>query len=149
MKLRVYTDTSVVGGCLDEEFAPESRALFDMARNGKIVLLVSELLIEELARAPKSVQQVLTDLPRDSIEQIASSDASRRLCKAYLDAGVVSAQSENDAHHVAMATVAAADVIVSWNFKHIVHFDKIRLFNAVNLKQGYAATDIRSPKEIV
>jgi hypothetical protein len=68
---------------------------------------------------------------------------------AYLAAGVVGAASENDAHHVALAAVARADLIVSWNFKHIVHVDKIRRFNAVNLIEGYGMIDIRSPLEVV
>jgi hypothetical protein len=55
----------------------------------------------------------------------------------------------DDAHHVAIATVARVDVIVSWNFRHIVHFDKIRGFNAVNFREGYPAMEIRSPKELV
>jgi predicted nucleic acid-binding protein len=148
-RLRVYVDTSVVGGCLDEEFAEESRALLEMARRGEIVIVTSDLLLEELARAPKAVQQVLSDLPRECVEAMRQSDASLRLCQAYLDAGVVSPQSESDAHHVALSTIARADVIVSWNFKHIVHLDKIRLFNAVNLREGYPMVDIRSPKEMV
>ena len=45
--------------------------------------------------------------------------------------------------------MANADIIVSWNFKHIVHFDKIRGFNAVNLREGYLPIEIRSPMEIV
>ena len=52
MKMRVYVDTSVVGGCLDEEFSEESQALLDLARHGKLVLLVSDLLLEELGKAP-------------------------------------------------------------------------------------------------
>jgi len=55
----------------------------------------------------------------------------------------------NDALHVALAVVARADMIVSWNFKHIVHFDKMRGFNAVNLKEGYAQLMILSPLEVV
>jgi len=45
--------------------------------------------------------------------------------------------------------VSRADVIASWNFRHIVHLDKIRRFNAVNMIHGYPAVEIRSPKEIV
>jgi hypothetical protein len=68
---------------------------------------------------------------------------------AYLRAEVLGGGSEKDAHHVALATVAKADIIVSWNFRHIVHFDKIRGFQSVNLREGYAALEIRSPKEVV
>ena len=50
---------------------------------------------------------------------------------------------------MALATIAKADMIVSWNFRHIVHYDKIRGFNAVNLREGYLPIDIRSPLEVV
>jgi predicted nucleic acid-binding protein len=149
MRLRVYVDASVIGGCLDEEFASESLALLEMARRGEIVLLASDLLTEELARAPQEVQNALLGVRPESVEEIVRSDESRNLRQAYLDAGVLPSQSSNDAHHVALATVARADVLVSWNFRHIVHLDKIRLFNAVNLREGYPLIDIRSPKEIV
>jgi len=133
---------------LDEEFEKESAALFDMARRGDAIILVSDLLIEELSRAPEGVRGILPGLPPECIEDIERSDESRRLQEAYLRANVLASQSENDAHHVALATIAGADVIASWNFKHIVHLDKIRLFNAVNLKEGYGLMDIRSPREI-
>jgi len=50
--------------------------------------------------------------------------------------------------HIALATVAEVDVLVSWNFKHILHFNKIRMFNAVNLEQGYKQIQIFSPREV-
>ena len=53
-----------------------------------------------------------------------------------------------DSDHIGLATIAEVDVLVSWNFKHIVHFDKIRLFNAVNIEQGYRPLQIYSPREV-
>ncbi len=147
--LRVYVDASVIGGCLDEEFAAESLALLAMARSGEVVLLVSDLLLEELSRAPTEIKAIITELNMDAVREVERSDESRRLLQAYLDAGVVGLKSANDAHHVALATIEHADVIVSWNFRHIVHFEKVRMFNAVNLREGYPLIDIRSPKEIV
>ena len=150
MTMRVYVDTSVIGGCLDEEFADESRALLDLARDGRLVLLVSDLLLEELASAPPAVLEVLAALPPDATETLTTTEGSRRLRDAYLAAGVVGAASERDAHHVALASVARADLIVSWNFKHIVHVDKIRMFNAVNLMQGHGLIEYPfSPTEVV
>ena len=58
-------------------------------------------------------------------------------------------KSAADAEHIAAATVAGVDLMVSWNFKHIVHFDKIRGFEAVNLLQGYKPIRIHSPREVV
>ena len=114
-----------------------------------IVLLVSDLLLEELSRAPREVQGILDAVPEDCTEHIESSEESARLREAYLAAGIVGPAREDDAHHIALATVSRADLVVSWNFKHIVHVEKIRLFNAINLMQGYGLIDIRSPLEVV
>lgn len=68
-----------------------------------------------------------------------------RLRNAYLDAGIVTEKSIEDAAHVAAATVSGCRAIVSWNFKHIVHFDKIRQYNIVNELNGYNRIDIFLP----
>jgi len=148
-KQRIYPDTSVIGGCVDEEFREHSRRLMDMVREGGAVLLVSDLLLEELARAPEEVKNVLAVLPPSSLENVSFSQEAVNLRNAYLEAGVVGADHQNDAYHVALAAVARADLIVSWNFRHIVHLDKIRGFNAVNLREGYLPMEIRSPLEVV
>ena len=148
-KLRIYIDTSVVGGCHDDEFEEPSRQLLDMARSGDITLLVSELLVTELADAPYKVKSVLSGLPRGAVEAVGIAAEAIELRSAYMVAEVVGVKHGNDALHVALATVARADLIVSWNFKHIVHFDKIRGFNAVNLREGYLPIAIHSPLEVV
>ena len=51
--------------------------------------------------------------------------------------------------HVALATVAECRLIVSWNFRHIVHFDKIGLYNGVNMSLGYAMISIHAPPEVI
>jgi predicted nucleic acid-binding protein len=147
--IRVYIDTSVVGGCFDDEFSEASQALFEMAGRGEISLLISNILVDELTLAPERVQKVVADLPAGSFEIIQESEASRQLRDKYLDAGVVGAPHVNDAHHVAIATVSAADMIVSWNFKHLVHYDKIRQFNEVNVAAGYPAIQIFCPLEVI
>jgi len=148
-RLRVYVDTSVIGGCLDEEFAEESRALLAMAREGRAVLLVSDVLLFELEPAPVDVQGALAQLPQDCLDVVLRTEEAERLRDAYLEAGVLGPESRNDALHVAIATVAGADVMVSWNFRHIVHLEKTRGFNAVNLREGYKPLEIRSPREVV
>jgi len=149
MRLRVYIDTSVIGGCLDDQFAQESQSLLEMANRGRVVLLVSDLLARELDGAPPDVGAVFANLSGEAVEEIYMSEESEHLMAAYLNAGVLTAQQANDAHHVALASVAKADLILSWNFKHIVHLDKIRMFNSVNLRAGYPLMEIRSPREFV
>lgn len=63
--------------------------------------------------------------------------------------GIVGPGSRSDALHVALATIGRVDVMVSWNFKHIVNLNRIRLFNAVNLEQGYGLIEIRTPMEVL
>lgn len=148
-RLRIYVDTSVIGGSLDEEFAEDSCALADMARRGELALLVSDVLLDELRKAPPDVRAVLPRMPAECLEPVLRSDESARLRDAYLEAAVVGEDAADDAHHVALATVVGADMVVSWNFRHIVHFDKMRGFNAVNLRQGYKPIEIHSPREVV
>lgn len=148
-RLRVYIDTSVIGGCLDQAYAEPSRALLRRADLGQVVLVVSELLRQELIRAPKEVQAIVASLSNASIEDATISREAEVLRDAYLSADVVGSTSSADALHVALATVHHADVIVSWNFRHIVHLEKIRGFNAVNLREGYGPLEIRSPRELV
>ncbi|NDI17948.1 MAG: PIN domain-containing protein [Verrucomicrobia bacterium] len=147
--IRIYVDTSIIGGCCDDEFADASWRLIRMVQNGKIVLMISALLADELENAPSSVKAILDDLPRQSLEFVDESSESRRLRNCYLAAKIVGPAHSTDAHHVALATVSYADLIVSWNFKHIVHYDKIRGFNAINLREGYPPIAIHSPFEVI
>ena len=68
---------------------------------------------------------------------------------AYIEAKVIPPRFENDAFHVALATVSNCSMIVSWNFKHIVNYQKIPLYNAINLINGYKPIDIYSPLEVI
>lgn len=71
------------------------------------------------------------------------------LAEEYLTAGVIGSAHLEDARHIATATVQRVDVLVSWNFKHIVNLDRIRGYNSVNLRLGYALLEIRSPQEVL
>lgn len=141
-------DTSVFGGALDEEFSVPSRAFLARVERGECHALISRLTHDELERAPRPVQDVLSALPTAHVEDVEVGPEMTALAEAYLDAQVVGPASRYDALHVAAATVAKADVLVSWNFRHIVNYDRMRRFNAVNLMCGYPTLDIRSPREM-
>jgi len=148
-RLRVYADTSVFGGCFDDEFSTETRRFFDEVREGRFVVVVSEMTLFELREAPARVRAVLTGLPPACLEIIEGAEEIAALRDAYLAAGGLEEASAQDAHHVAAAAVAEVDLVVSWNFRHIVHFERIRGFNAVNLLKGYRAMEIRFPREVI
>lgn len=148
-RLRVYADTSVFGGCFDEAFAAASTKFFDLVGDGRFRLVVSAVTAEELGAAPEHVRAVLDRAPREHLEYHEVTAEMERLRDAYLDAEVLGRSSEADALHVAAATALDVDMIVSWNFKHIVHYDKIRGSNAVNRLNGYKLVEIYSPLEVV
>jgi len=145
---RIYVDTSVIGGCHDEEFEPWSRGLMDDFRGSVFRSVVSKIVTLEIQEAPAPVQQTYAELLRLDPDVLEVSDEEALLAGQYLERGILSENYYDDAQHIALATVANVDVLASWNFRHIVHFDKVRRFNAVNPEQGYKSVDIRSPREI-
>ncbi len=90
-----------------------------------------------------------TKVPEENIEHVFLDEESIALANAYLKEGVIAERSLSDARHIAIATVERVDVLVSWNFKHIVNLNRIRMINSVNLKFGYSLIEIRSPMEVV
>ena len=147
-KLRVYIDTSVYGGLHDEEFAEPTRNFFETVKNQGAVILASQITIDELDGAPEIVREAFSERVAGNYDEIPISAEVEELAQAYVDAEVLGEASFADALHVAAATVARADLIVSWNFKHIVNYNRIRKFNGVNALKGYPQIDIRSPLEM-
>ena len=96
-----------------------------------------------------NVQKNLNKIPDDYIEVVISDAESRDLANLYLDEKAVSSKYYEDALHIAIATINRVNVLASWNFKHIVNLERIRLYNAVNLKNGYSNLEIRTPGEIL
>lgn len=149
MKQRVYIDTSVIGGCLDEEFALWSLRLFDGFRMGNRIAVVSDLTLRELEGAPKEVINILASLSPQNIETALLSEEAEQLASQYIRKHAVGRTHIADAQHIAIASIERVDVLVSWNFQHIVNLNRIHAFNAVNLMLGYPILEIRSPREIV
>lgn len=147
-RIRVYVDTSVFGGTQDDEFVVESKRFFDQVRVGAYVVLLSDETQRELAGSPVAVQAIWLGLPPASVEFIGLDDEATSLANEYVKAEVLREASIGDALHVAAATVAGADLILSWNFRHIVNYNRIRGFNSVNVRMGYRAMTILSPKEV-
>lgn len=145
---RVYLDTSVLGGCFDPEFAPWSNGLVADFRNKTLHPVLSTVVAAELQAAPQPVQAVYEELVTLGADMLQVTEPAIELAAAYQQRGILTPKFYTDGLHIALATVAEVDIVVSWNFKHIVHFDKIRLFNAVNLERGYKPMYIHSPREV-
>jgi predicted nucleic acid-binding protein len=148
MAIRVYADTSVYGGVFDAGIDAASREFFAQVRAGRFILVVSAVVEAELAEAPATVRGIF-DEHLEMAEVLEVTPEAVALRQAYLHAGIVGAKWSTDALHVALAAVSRCRAVVSWNFKHIVHFDKIPLYNGVNLINGYEALSINTPAEII
>lgn len=149
MKTRIYTDTSVLGGCEDQEFAEHSLLLMDGFVGGEHVLVLSTLTLQEFATAPVQARMRLASVPEEHIEILQLDAEAMDLAEEYIAAGVISVKMRADAQHLAIATVGRVDVLVSWNFKHIVNLQRIHGYNSVNLRKGYPMLEIRSPREVL
>jgi predicted nucleic acid-binding protein len=148
--MRIYIDTSVFGGCFDEEFKKPSKAFFRAIKANRATPLISDILIAELARAPQEVQDLLSAMLKwGHAERLEVTEETLALQQAYVNAGIVVPKYADDALHVAHATIARADVIVSWNFKHLVNPAQIRSFNGINLANGYGMIVVLSPETVV
>ncbi len=149
MKLQIYIDTSVFGGFYDKEFDADTQKLFERVRNKDFIILISDITIGELAFAPEKVRNLMNEIPPDCLKEIELTQDAYELAETYITEKVVGKTSLTDAQHIATATVNRADVLISWNFKHIVNLDRIHGYNSVNLRFNYPTIEIRSPKELL
>jgi len=147
--MKIYADTSTIGGCFDEEFQQWSNDLFDEFKNGSQTLMLSDLTLQELELARKEVRDKVLEIPGSNTIPIGITDESIHLAETYIVEGALTDKSYNDALHIALATIYYADVLASWNFKHIVNLERIRLYNSINLRLGYRMIEIRTPREIL
>ena len=109
---------------------------------------MSGILIAELERAPSNVRNYFKAFPPEHYVIKSLDEEVKALAQHYLDEKVIPPKSETDALHIACATIERVDIIVSWNFKHMVNVTRIRGYNSVNLRNDYPEIDIRSPKEL-
>lgn len=145
---RIYIDTSVFGGYFDKEFEKETKPFFERLLEKKIKIIVSEILELEIYRAPDYIHDFFESIPAQLIERVELTNEVSELAEKYIIEKVVGKTSRADCQHIAMATINKADVLVSWNFKHIVNLERIRGYNSINFREGYQMTEIRTPKEI-
>jgi hypothetical protein len=152
-RARIYIDTSVIGGAFDREFEAVTRKFFAQLVEAGNVVVISDLTVAELDDSSSQVRERLDEwvksIPPTNRDYIDTTDEMTELAEKYIQAGVVGEASRRDATHIAIATVAKVDILLSWNFKHIVNWGKIKRYNSINLAEGYSLLEIRSPMEVV
>lgn len=146
--IKVYADTSVYGGVFDEEFEEASRLFFQQVDMGLFKLVTSTIVKDEIIPAPEPVVDWFKKYNEETILYSVDEEVVF-LHERYMQEGIVGQRSETDALHVALATVSNCSILVSWNFKDIVHMNKIPMYNAVNILNGYDKIAIHSPEEVI
>lgn len=146
---RIYLDTSVFGGYYDSEFELWTKILFEKIINGEYKIIYSKLIDIELFSAPDQVKEIVELIPEKDIIRVDITDEANALAEQYLSENVVGKTSRADCTHIAIATLNNEDILVSWNFKHIVNINRIRGYNSVNYKYGHKILEIRTPREIL
>ena len=146
---RIYLDTSVFGGYYDSEFELWTKLLSKNIYKGKYIILYSKLTDVELQPAPQRVKDLLLTIPIKYIKKVEISKEAKELANRYILENVVGRTSMADCIHIALATLNDADLLVSWNFKHIVNVNRIRGYNSINYRYGHRILEIRSPREII
>lgn len=147
-KLRIYLDTSVIGGCFDDEFSEESRKLINEIKNNDKKGVISDITLREMMEAPQEIIQYFHTF-KETLEIVQITTEADDLSEEYLRAKIIGVKFKNDSLHIAAATISQVDVLVSWNFKHIVNYNKIIQFNSVNIRNGFKPLQIFSPKEVL
>lgn len=117
--------------------------------NGEFTLLFSTVTQDELENAPLQVRELVTKIKTENTEFLDTTDEAVDLATEYIAEKVVGQTSYADCLHIALATINKADYLISWNFKHIVNVQRIRGYNAINMKNGYRLLEIRSPRDFV
>jgi len=148
-KLKIYLDTSVISH-LEQSDAPEKMqdtlALWKDIQAGMYNVVISDVTMAEIDRCTEPKQSLLREKLADIhyVETIRDKE-SLRLSELYFERGGLPPKSKEDALHIAIATVSECDVILSWNFRHIVNMRAIKAVESVNIQEGYRTLRIMPP----
>ncbi|MBI5185415.1 MAG: PIN domain-containing protein [Nitrospinae bacterium] len=151
-KLRLYVDTSVLGGVFDAEDTNRvntAERLLRLIKNDVFEGFISLLTIEEILMAPKRIRVPLEKIISSSgFKSLEESEESIELANAFLKDGDIPVKYRDDARHIAIAVCHEVDYLVSWNYKHMVNISVKRLINSTNIRMGYNPIEIISPEEV-
>jgi len=148
-KLKLYLDTSVIS-YLDQSDAPErmseTRLFWEQIKSGKYDVIISDIVIKEIENCDDKKKKILASyLAAITYELISLDERSIRLAEQFVDLNIIKEKHIDDRRHIAGAIVSGCDVIVSWNFKHIVNYKTQIGVKAVTALEGYKELLIFTP----
>lgn len=152
-KLKIYLETTILNFYYADdaqEKMEDTRILFNEISLGHYIGYTSMSVIREISKAQEEKRKQLLELIQQfNIEILEDEPEAERIADIYVKEGIIPAKYMTDGLHIALATIHDMDIIVSWNFKHIVKRKTILMTNVVNYREGYRNIDIYSPSEVI
>jgi len=152
-KLKLYLDTSIYNFAIAGDVPYEKEItlkLLDEAKKGEYNIFISDIVIREINKASEGIAIKLRDIIKDlAPEELLVDENVLSLADKYIEQGIIPVKYRDDALHIAVASVNNMDVIVSWNFQHIVKVKTKREVTGINALLGYKEIEIYSPLEVV
>jgi len=149
MPLRVYLDTSVFSAYFDESVSDRQTQTEDFwKRRSEFELSTSVVAREELEQTPDPARRMQLITLVEGVTVHPVTDMMRSLAKSYINSEIFTEVMYNDAVHDAAAVLTRQDVLLSWNFRHLVNRRRRAQINEVNISLGLPTIDIVAPPEI-
>jgi predicted nucleic acid-binding protein len=152
-QLKIYLETTVFNFKFAED-SPDKKAdtikLFDEISEGKYVAYTSNYVLQELVKAEEPKRSDMVALVEQyKIRFLEADEIAEKLADKYVAEGIIPSKYKTDGIHIAMATINDLDIIVSYNFQHIVKLKTIIGTESINLREGYKRIGIYSPTEVI
>ena len=150
-KTKIYLDTSVIS-YLEQTDSPEqmkiTRDVWDSFKTGKYDIYISDVLIKELSNCKDQEKRknLLSHLLEIDYTVVNVTKEAFDFAEHISDFGILKKRSFDDCQHIAAAIISNCDVIISWNFKHIVNYDTIKGIKILTTMEGYKDISIYSPE---
>lgn len=148
---KVYIETTVPNYVFNDE-VPEkqqvTKQLFSLIHRQLFEPFVSSITIGEINKSPEPKRSKMFELIR-KFPILEPTPQSVRLSEEYIRHYIIPDNFYNDGLHIAIATVNHLDIIVSYNFQHIVNLKTIKGVTGINLLYNLATPEIVSPEEVI
>ena len=152
-KLKIYLDTSVISHLKHEDALDkmtDTLKLWEEIKHNKYDVITSQITIEEIERCREPKQSILYEfLSEINFTIIEITEEIEQLANQIISQGILTPKSYDDCQHIATAVISECDIIVSWNFKHMVNIKTINGIRAISLLSGYRSIDIYTPSTLI
>ena len=152
-KLSIYLDTSFISH-LEQEDVPEkmeqTRKLWDILQVGKYDVIISDLVLAEINECKEQKRRILKEyMSKISYERVEITEEAEEIANEIIEEGILNKKSFDDCLHIATAILSDCNIIVSWNFKHMVNVDTINGVRKITFAKRYNNIDIYAPNVLL